>query len=304
MSINFDNNKIEELYLGDEKIGEVWLGDQMVYPDYPSGTYVKQLYYNPSGSWDDASGALTDSMYNYDLLRITTMPRDQEANKLAAPNAPFYIDPETLKTRTVHTQTFGYDNASAVNVSGNFIWADNEFIASEDGMSFSTRRHGPNFRVETRWNTTSIPANGNSGTYLNYLNSIYMIEGINYNKNRELLYSGSSPSNSVNLSKSITGQNYKYIQIKHSVNNTNNLDGDYISQINPTRSNTRDSISTPYGLNGNWYNGSTILQWSNNYQTLSCMSAKSFKKSLTASTSMSGDYTMPKSNILSVWGVK
>lgn len=302
MSINFDNNKIQGLYLGDEKIGEVWAGDQLIYPEYPSGTYVKQLYYNPSA---DGSGSLSDSMYNYDLLRITTMPSDPVTNKLAAPNAPFYIDPETLKTRTVHTQTFGYDNASAVNVSGWFIWGDNEFVASEDGMSFSTRRHGPNFRVGgTRWNTTTIPANGDSATYQNYLNSIYMIEGINYNKNRELLYSGASPSDSVNLSKSITGQNYKYIQIKHSVNNTNNFDGDYISQINATRMNTRDSISTPYGLNGNWYNGSTVLQWSNNYQTLSCMSAKSFKKSLNESTSMSGDYTMPKSNILAVWGVK
>ena len=270
--------------------------------NYPTGTYTRTLYFN---SYAESAGNFSDSIYNYDLLRITTMPCDPINNKLAAPNVPFYIEPDQLKTGTVHTQTFGFDNTATVNTTGWFIWADNKFSASEDGKSFVTVRNGAHFRVGgTQWNTTGTPGDGATGTYLNYIRNIYKVEGIIYNGNRELLYSGNALTGTANLSKSITGNGYNVIQIKHSVNIGNNFDGEYISHVNSTRFNTRDSISMPYGGDANWYNGSTVLEWSNNYKTVTCLSAKAFQKSLTSNAAMTGNYAMGKADIRAIWGVK
>jgi len=269
---------------------------------YPSGTYFRTLYYN---SYAESAGNFSDSIYNYDLLRITTMPCDPISNKLAAPNVPFYVEPDQLRTGTVHTQTFGFDNTATVNTTGWFIWADNKFSASEDGKSFVTVRNGAHFRIgATQWNTTGTPGDGATGTYLNYIQNIYKVEGIIYNGNRELLYSGSELTATANLSKSITGNGYKTIQIKHSVNIGNNFDGEYISQVNPVRQNTRDSISFPYGEDANWYNGMAIMNWSNNYTTLTCEHSKAFQKSLTSTNIMTGNNSMPRSNIRAIWGIK
>lgn len=271
--------------------------------DFPTGTYTKTLFYN-SGAAE--TGTFSDSIYNYDLLRITTMPQDPVTNKLAAPNVPFYVEPEWLRNNTVHTQTFGFDNASAITTTGYFIWADNGFSASPDGMSFTTYKHGPNFRIGgTRWNNSGLPANGGSGSYLNYYKSIYQVDGIIYNGNRELLYSGNTSTVSANLSKSITGNGYKLIQIKVSVNNyTTDYDGVYVHQVNAERWNVRDSLTWPYGGTGNWYNAGAMYGWANNYSTLVCSGAKAFQKSLTTTAGMTGNTSTPRSNIFAVWGVK
>lgn len=279
-----------------------WSGCVGYTENYPTGTYIKTLYYNSTA---ESAGQFSDSIYNYDMLRITTMPCDPVTNKLAAPNVPFYIEPDQLKTGTVHTQTFGFDNAASLTTTGYFIWGDNKFSASEDGMSFKTVRNGPNFRIgDTRWNTSGLPKNGGSASYLNYIRNIYKVEGIIYNGNRELLYSGDALTATANLSKSITGNGYKTIQIKHSVNIGNNFDGEYVSQVNAVRQNTRDSISMPYGGDANWYNGSTILEWSNNYKTVTCLSAKAFQKSLTTTAGMTGNTAMSRADIHAIWGVK
>jgi len=272
-------------------------------PDMPSGTYIRTLFFNPSAA---ESGAFVDSIYNYDLLRITTMPLDPVANVLAAPNSPYYVEPEWLRNNTVHTQTFGFDNTATINTTGWFIWGDNGLSASPDGKSFSAYKHGDHFRIGgTQWNTTGIPADGSTATYLNYYKPIYQVDGIIYNGNRELLYSGANSVVTANLSKSITGNGYKYIQVKTSVNNnTTDYDGMYIGQLYPIRSNTRDSLSFPYGGNGNWYCGGAMYAWSNNYKTLTCTGAKAFMKSLSSTASMTGNTATPRSNIFAIWGVK
>ena len=271
-------------------------------PDYPTGTYTRTLFFDPNAA---ESGKFIDSIYNYDLLRITTMPQDTATNPLAAPNSPYYIEPEWLKNNTVHTQTFGFDNASTITTNGYFIWGDNGLSASPDGMSFLAYKHGEHFRIGgTHWNTTDIPADGSTATYNNYYKPIYQIDGIIYNGNREILYSGTNSVVTANLTKSITGNDYKYIQVKVSDSNTTDYDGMYISQLNSNHSNTRDSISFPYGGNGNWYCGGARYAWSNNYKTLTCTGAKAFMKSLTSNASMTGNTATPRSNIFAIWGVK
>ena len=279
-----------------------WNGYVGYTENYPTGTYTRTLYFN---SYAESAGTFSDSIYNYDLLRITTMPCDPITNKLAAPNVPFYIEPGQLKTGTVHTQTFGFDNAATITTTGYFIWADNKFSASEDGKSFVTMKNGDHFRIGgTRWNTTGLPGDGDTATYSNYIRNIYKVEGIIYNGNRELLYSGNTLAATANLSKSITGNGYKYIQIKNSVNTDTVFDGQYISQVSPIRSNTRDSVTMLYGGSANWYNGIAIMNWSNNYTTLTCEHAKGFQKSLTSNAGMTGNNSMPRANIVAVWGVK
>ena len=279
-----------------------WNGYVGYEPSYPSGTYFRTLYFNSSAT---STGTFEDSIYNYDLLRITTMPSDPVANKLAAPNVPTYVEPEFLKDHLVHLQPVGFANESTINTTGWFIWADTRLSASVDGKNFEVQRPGTYFRIGgTRWNTTGTPTYGDPNTYLNYLQPVYKVDGICYNENRELLFSSTSLTSVANLSKSITGNDYQYVQIKHSTNTSTSADGIYISQIPIHTANTRDSLSTPYGLNDNWYNGLTVLQWSNNYKTLSCLSAKSFQKSLTSTAAMTGNTSMPTSNILAVWGVK
>lgn len=271
-------------------------------PIYPSGTYFRKLYFNSSAT---SAGAFEDSIHNYDLLRITTMPYDPITNKLVAPNVPTYVEPEYLKDHLVHLQPVGFSNEATISTTGYFIWADTRLSASVDGKNFEVQRPGTYYRIGgTRWNTTGTPTYGDPNTYQNYLRPVYQVDGICYNNNRELLFSSTSQTTVANLDKSITGNDYQYIQIKHSCNIASSADGVYISQIPIHTSNTRDSLSTPYGLYGNWYNGLTILQWSNNYKTLSCLSAKSFQKSLTTTAAMTGNTDMTKNNILAVWGVK
>ena len=59
-----------------------------------------------------------------------------------------------------------------------------------------------------------------------------------------------------------------------------------------------------YGGSANWYNGIAIMNWSNNYTTLTCEHAKGFQKSLTSNAGMTGNNSMPRANIVAVWGVK
>lgn len=277
----------------------------LVVPDYPTGTYTRTLYQNTFSTGD---GRFNDCIYNYDLLRITTMPQDPTANKLAAPNPPFYVEPEWLRNHTIHTQTFGYDNTAAVNTIGNFIWADSRFSASPDGMSFISTRHGNSFRADSNWNQTGTPINGNSASYLNYMWNVMQVDGIVYNGNRELLYSGSDGASAVTLSKSITGNGYSVIQVKCGIQNTDNQDGIYIDELTPYRTTaTRDSLQFPMGAAGNWYNCMTVSKWSNDFKTLTTSAAKAFMKPLTTTGVMTGNTSYNnqlRKSIYAVWGVK
>lgn len=279
-----------------------WNGYVGYEPSYPSGTYFRTLYFNSSAA---SAGTFEDSIHNYDLLRITTMPSDPVANKLVAPNVPTYVEPEYLKDHLVHLQPVGFANEATINVTGWFMWADARLSASVDGKNFEVQRPGTYFRIGgTHWNTTATPTNGDPNTYHNYLQPVYQVDGICYNDNRDLLFSSTTLTSVANLSKSITSNDYQYVQIKHSLSTSTSADGVYISQIPIHTQSTRDSLATPYGLYGNWYNGLTILQWSNNYTTLSCLSAKSCQKSLTTNAAMTGLGNTSKNNILAVWGVK
>lgn len=274
--------------------------------DYPSGTYTRTLFFNPSAT---SAGNLNDSIYNYDLLRITTIPGDPVNNKLVAMNPPTYVEPEWLRENTVHVQPFGYANDSTINVSGYFIWADNEFSATNNGTSFVNGKHGAYFRTgDCRWNTTQIPQNGDSGIYWNYLHSIYQIDGIYYNENRDLLYSGSVGTSAVTLSKAISAENYSVIQVKLGIQGYDGRDGYYINELSPTRSATRrDTLAFPFGGTGNWYLAQVPISWSTDQKSFTCSAAKAFMKSLTAATAMTGNtnYNAKLRNcVLAVWGVK
>lgn len=294
--LSYNDNVLENAYAGSALVCS---------GDYPTGTYTRTLYQNTTATGD---GQFNDCIYNYDLLRITTMPQDPATNKLAAPNPPFYIEPEWLRNNTVHTQTFGFDNAATVNTTGYFLWADSRFSASQDGMSFISTRHGNNFRIgNTRWNTTGTPENGNSATYLNYVWNVMQVDGIVYNGNRELLYSGADAKSAVTLSKSITGNGYSVIQIKCGIQGTDNMDGIYINEISPYKTATRDSLQFPFGGGGNWYNAMAIGNWSNGYKTFTLSAAKAFVKPLTTTAVMTGNTaynSQLRNSIYAVWGVK
>ena len=274
--------------------------------DYPSGTYTRTLFFNPSAT---SAGNLNDSIYNYDLLRITTMPGDPVTNKLVAPNPPTYVEPEWLRENTVHVQPFGPANEATVNVTGYFCWADNEFSATNNGTSFINGKHGTYYRIGgTRWNTTGVPANGDPNTYTNYLQSIYQIDGIYYNENRDLLYSGSVGTSAVTLSNSISGNNYSIIQVKLGIQGFTGKDGCYINELSPYRTGPRrDTLSFPFGEGGNWYLAQVPIAWSTDYKSFTCSAAKAFQKSLTSTTSMTGNTSYNdklRNCILAVWGVK
>ena len=295
--LSYNDNVLENTYAGSALVCSA---------DYSTGTYVRTLYQNTFSTGD---GQFSDSIYNYDLLRITTMPQDPINNKLAAPNPPFYVEPEWLRNNTVHTQTFGYDNTATINTTGWFIWADSKFSASEDGMSFISTRHGNNFRIgNTHWNHTGTPENGGSATYLNYMWNVMQVDGIIYNGNRELLYSGSNATSAVTLSKSITGNGYSIIQVKCGIQGADNQDGIYINELTPYRTTaTRDSLSFPMGGGGNWYNCMTISNWSNGFKTLTTSAAKAFIKSLTTTAVMTGNTAYSnqlRNSIYAIWGVK
>jgi len=293
-----------KLSYNDNVIENAFAGSALVCSgDYTTGTYTRTLYQN---DFSTDAGRFNDCIYNYDLLRITTMPKDPITNKLVAPNPPFYVEPECLREHKIHTQTFGFDNTATINTTGWFIWGDNYFSASPDGWNFVVNRNGEHFRIGgTHWNTTGTPVDGGTASYLNYIKSVYRIDGIVYNGNREILYSGTEGASAVTLNKSITGNDFKQIGVKVSVNPNNNFDGTYINFLTPYRTTaTRDSLQVYYGGDANWYNGCAIVNWSNNFKTLTCTAAKGFQKSLTSTAAMTGNASLTNKLIYEVWGIK
>lgn len=275
------------------------------YCDYtlPTGTYYEQLYF--ASNANVSAGTLAHSINDYDVIRVALSPGYSASNKAVGPNVYKYYPVEYFSnsSNSAHMRLFGPDNSTAVSSGSNIIWADT-YLNFPTETTFVQNRNNAYSRVQSTWGTTALMATANTAIYSNYYKSVMEIDGIVYNGNRELLWSGNTGTSAFTLSKPITA--FDKVQLQVNVNT--GYDGWYILNLSTAiATGGRESITYPFGGTVNWYDMQVALKWADDRQHFSAVSAKALIKNSTTTAAMTGhtgfNDTQRKS-ITRVWGIK
>lgn len=267
----------------------------------PSGTYYENLYY--AANANASAGTLSNSIYDYDVIRVALAPGDSAANPAAGPNVYKYFPSEYFSGgNSAHMRLFGNDNSASVSTSGNMIWADT-YLYFPTETTFSQTRNNAYSRVQSTWGTTAKFSTAGTGIYLNYYKSVMAIDGIVYNGNRELLWSGNTGTSAFTLSKPVTA----FDRIQMQVNVSSPYDGWYILNLDTAiATGGRQSITYPFGGTVNWYDAQVALVWASDRQHFSATSAKCLIKNSTNTDAMTGNTAYNdncRKQITRVWGI-
>lgn len=263
------------------------------------GIYENTLF-SCSDSAQNTSGALADSITNYDIIKF--YGKNKVSNTADASGSQQYCwayDSNFLQTHnSAHLQPI-----NSVLGSTNFaLWA-NTFVSCPTNTSFTQTRGGNAFRVTASLNSTATWVYANSGIYLNNLITVTDVVGVKYEGSaRELLWSGNNTS-AVTLSKPAT--DFDEIQMLVSISGNDNYDGQNIVSLSPARNANRNSIQFAYGSLGNWYMAYDIINWSDN-KHFTIPSAKSLYKALTSTAAMGANTSLNnriRNCVKAVWGI-